>query len=257
MTLPLDPLILGSGPGLVLAHGAGSDVRDSFGPLPELLAECHTVVGADYPGSGGVPLPSGPLTLDLLADRLVASADAAGLSTFAVSGFSMGSAVAVRTATRHPDRIDALVLSAGLAAANPRLRLVADTWGALVRAGDSDALASYLSLLVNSRAWLDQRTPEQVREQVLLFGCGTPPGTEAHLELLGGLDVRGELGRVRVPTLVVSPTDDLLLTPADHRRLAAGITGSVLVPIDCGHALASERPREWAEATGRFLASAR
>jgi pimeloyl-ACP methyl ester carboxylesterase len=256
MALPLDPLITGTGPGLVLAHGAGSDVRDSFGPLPELLAGRHTVVGADYPGSGGVPLPAGPLTLDLLADRLVASADAAGLGAFAVSGFSMGSAVAVRAATRHPDRVRALVLSAGLAAANPRLRLVADTWRALVRAGDADTLASYLSLLVNSRAWLGQRTSEQVREQVLLFGRDAPPGTEAQLELLSGIDVRGELDRVRVPTLVVSPADDLLLTPADHRGLAAGIADSVLVSIDCGHALAGERPWEWAEATGCFLASA-
>lgn len=240
---------------MVLAHGAGSDVRDSFGPLLELLAERHTVVGTDYPGSGRVPLPAGPLTLDLLADRLVASADDAGLATFAVSGFSMGSAVAVRTAIRHPDRVDALVLSAGLAAVNSRLRLVVDTWRALVRAGDSGTLASYLSLLVNSRAWLDKRTPEQVREQILLFGRNTPPGTEAQLELLGGIDVRGELGRVRAPTLVVSPADDLLLTPADHGRLAAGITDSTLVSIDCGHALASECPREWAEVTERFLDS--
>ncbi|WP_019609917.1 alpha/beta fold hydrolase [Nocardiopsis sp. CNS-639] len=256
MALSLTPLILGSGPGLVLAHGAGSDVRDSFGPLPELLAEHHTVVGADYPGSGGVPLPAGPLTLDLLADHLVASADAAGLADFAVVGFSMGSAVAVRAATRHPDRVGALVLSAGLARTSPRLRLVTDTWQALARGGDADILASYLSLLVNSRAWLDQRTPEQVREQVRLFGQGAPAGTGAHLDLLGGIDVLGELGLVRVPTLVVSPSDDLLLTPADHRRLASGIAGSVLVSIDCGHALASERPGEWADAVREFLGSA-
>ncbi|MEV2278062.1 alpha/beta hydrolase [Nocardiopsis sp. NPDC049922] len=253
MTPTTPPLITGSGPGLLLAHGAGSDVQDSFGPLLPALAERYTVVGADYPGSGAQPPTDDALSLDLLADRVVGSADEAGLGTFAVVGFSMGTAVAVRAATRHPDRVRALVLSAGLAAPSPRLRLAVDTWRALERSENPEVLAAYLSLLVNSRAWLDGRSHEQIRAQISRFQEAVPTGSGAQLELLRGVDVRGDLAHVTVPTLVVSPTDDLLVSPGHSRELLAGIDGARLVELDCGHAVADECAREWTDAITGFL----
>jgi pimeloyl-ACP methyl ester carboxylesterase len=47
---------LGSGPGLLLAHGAGSSTANTYGPILEGLAARHTVVGIDYPGSGDTPV---------------------------------------------------------------------------------------------------------------------------------------------------------------------------------------------------------
>nr|WP_231509829.1 alpha/beta fold hydrolase [Streptosporangium roseum] len=76
----------GSGPGLLLAHGAGGGIAANFGPIMDGLAARHTVVGVDYPGSGATPTPAAPLELDDLADQLVAAADAEGLDTFAVCG---------------------------------------------------------------------------------------------------------------------------------------------------------------------------
>ncbi|GAB3213872.1 Pimeloyl-ACP methyl ester carboxylesterase [Marinactinospora thermotolerans DSM 45154] len=248
-----DALVCGFGPGLLLAHGAGSDIQDSYGPLIAPLALGNTVVGPDYPGSGGTPAPSGPPTLDALADHIVESALRAGVETFAVSGFSMGTAVAVRTATRHPARVTALVLSAGLARPDIRLRLAVGTWRALLGSGDARGLASYLTLLVNSPAWLRGRSEAEVEEQLALFAEGMPPGTDGQLDLLSRLDVRGDLGRVGVPTLVVSPVDDLLVPPEHSRELAEGIPGAELVELDCGHAIAAERPAEWAALIGDFL----
>ncbi|GAA2280245.1 hypothetical protein GCM10010430_77780 [Kitasatospora cystarginea] len=37
--------VMGSGPGLVLAHGAGSSIAGTYGPILEGLAAGHTVVG--------------------------------------------------------------------------------------------------------------------------------------------------------------------------------------------------------------------
>lgn len=48
-------LVHGRGPGLLLAHGAGSDIEDSYGPILETLAGRRTVIGPDYPGSGDTP----------------------------------------------------------------------------------------------------------------------------------------------------------------------------------------------------------
>ncbi|MGN5376655.1 alpha/beta fold hydrolase [Streptomyces lasalocidi] len=75
----------------------------------------HTVVGVDYPGSGRTPTASAPLELEALADQLVAAADAEGLDTFAVCGYSLGGPVAIRAAVRRPARVTSLVLSATFA----------------------------------------------------------------------------------------------------------------------------------------------
>lgn len=66
---------LGSGPGLLLAHGAGSSLAGTYGPVLEALAARHTVVGVDYPGSGDTPRSTTPLSVDDLADQLIAAAD--------------------------------------------------------------------------------------------------------------------------------------------------------------------------------------
>ncbi|MYU24148.1 alpha/beta fold hydrolase [Streptomyces sp. SID8352] len=248
------PLVLGSGPALVLAHGAGSDVRDSYGPVLDALAERHTVIGPDYPGSGSAPLTDAPLTLDALADHVVAAGLRSGAETFAVSGFSMGTAVAVRAAVRHPGRVTALVLSSGFARPNARLRLVVDVWRALGRSGDGRSLAAYLSLVVGGASWLDERTPGELEEQLVQFAAGLPPGTDRQLALLETVDVTGDLGSVRVPTLVVSPREDVLATPFHSRELADGIPGAELATLDCGHAIAAERPADWARLVTDFLA---
>ncbi|SOD59215.1 Pimeloyl-ACP methyl ester carboxylesterase [Streptomyces zhaozhouensis] len=107
--------VAGTGPGLLLAHGATGSVEDNFAPVLAALAAEHTVVAPDYPGSGGTPVAAAPLDLDELTDAVVDSAVRSGVDRFAVLGFSLGTLVAVRAAVRHPERVTALVLTAGFA----------------------------------------------------------------------------------------------------------------------------------------------
>ncbi|GAA5072465.1 alpha/beta fold hydrolase [Nocardia iowensis] len=253
-TSALTALVRGTGPGLLLAHGASSDIQDSFGPLVDRLAREHTVVGPDYPGSGATPRAEKPLTADELADQLVAAADRAGLNTFAVLGFSTGSPIAVRTAIRHPDRVTALVLSAGLARPNPRLRLVVETWRALAAAGDPRSLAAYLVLIGWSARWLDERSATELDTLIEAITSALPAGADDQLDLLTRIDVRADLGAIRVPTLVVAAAHDQVVSSAHSRELLAGIPGARYVELDSGHALADERPGEWAQIVIDFLA---
>lgn len=246
--------VWGSGPGLLLAHGAGSDVQDSFGPVIESLSVSRTVVGPDFPGSGSTPPANGPLNLDMLADGIVESAVQAGADSFAISGFSMGTAVAVRAAVRHPERVTALVLSAGFAFPTPQLRLAVETWRSLARRDPAGReLAAYLSLMVGGPDWLDGRSGAEVEEQLRLFAAGMPPGADAQLALFDHIDVRPDLARIRVPVLVVSAARDLLITPVHSRELLDAIPGAKSVVLEAGHALAAERPAEWAEVVRDFL----
>lgn len=212
------------------------------------LAEANTVVAVDYPGSGRTPRATAPLTLDGLADGLVDAALRAGQEQFTVAGFSTGAAVAVRIATRHRQRVTGLVLSAGFAHPNARLRLVVATWRRLAASGDTRSLAAYLTLLGWSPGWLDDRPGREIGALVDTIGSALPAGADDQLDLLTRVDVRSELAGIRVPTVVIAGAHDSVVSASHAAELATGIPTARLVELDSGHALASERPAEWAEA---------
>jgi pimeloyl-ACP methyl ester carboxylesterase len=234
--------LLGAGPSLVLVHGTGSDGMSSWGTVVEALTAEHTVLLPNLPGSGGSPLPGDALHIDVIADQVVATAQKAGLESFAVAGASLGAAVAIKVAARHPDRVLALATVAGYAQLRPTLRLNLELWAAMQARGDAD-LGKFLVSLSFSERYL-ARVPTETLQQIITQFAGDPsPGTAAQIAFTLGIDVRGDLGAVRTPTLVVAPTEDRFVAPEHSAELAAGIPGATLVAITGGHASIFEDPQ--------------
>lgn len=109
-------------------HGVGA-TRAIWGRVVERLAADHTVTALDVPGFGDSP-PVGPgFDLDEVADTVADGLAAAGVPTpLRLVGHSLGGAVALTLAHRHPDAVGGLVLvaPAGLA---PRPPWLADALG--------------------------------------------------------------------------------------------------------------------------------
>ncbi|WP_438483766.1 alpha/beta fold hydrolase [Streptomyces sp. S186] len=253
-TSTLGRLVRGNGPGLLLAHGAGGGIDANYGPLLDVLAAQHTVVGPDYPGTGRTERADAPLTLDGLADELVAAAVEEGLETFAIAGYSLGCPVAIRAATRHPDRVTALVLTAGFAHPDPRFLLAARLWRDLLRAGELEQLAGFLTLMGLSSPVLDAIAQDDLDTTLTTTAATIPPGTPEHVQLLiDGVDVRADLAAIAVPTLVISTALDQLVSPHHHRQLADAIPGARYAEIASGHLPFIERPEEWATLIRDFL----
>jgi pimeloyl-ACP methyl ester carboxylesterase len=257
MAEPFSHVVLGSGPGLLLAHGGGGGITGNFGPLLSDLATTHTVVGPDYPGSGATPRSSEPLVLDDLADGLVRAAVDAGVERFAVLGYSLGTAVAVRIATRHPERVTGLVLTAGFAHPDNRLRLAAQVWRALLDTGDRELTARTLTLLAMGRPTLDALEPAALDAAIAGLADFLPPGSPEQVDLVASVDTRAELGRIAVPTLVIATTEDGLTGVGLSRELAAGIPGAELVEVAAGHGITTEAPGAWLAAIRSLLARVR
>ncbi|MFI9803803.1 alpha/beta fold hydrolase [Streptomyces sp. NPDC052301] len=256
MPTPYARTVHGSGPGLLLAHGAGGSVEANYGPIIGGLAAEHTVVGIDYPGSGQTPDTHEPLELDDLADQLVAAADAEGLGTFAICGYSLGGPVAIRAAVRHPERVTALVLSATFASLDTRTDLTAAIWHQLYESGHHLLLAQYMTHLALSTPALNSLTPTQVRAAAEQTASAVPAGTGVQVDLVRRADVRADLAAIAVPTLVVVTTrDNLIPAPLQH-ELAAAIPGARTTELATGHLPFLEQPNQWLELITGFLGRA-
>jgi pimeloyl-ACP methyl ester carboxylesterase len=244
---------LGSGPGLLLAHGAGSSLAGTYGPVLEALAARHTVVGIDYPGSGDTPRSTTPLSVDDLADQLVAAADAEGLDRFAVSGFSLGGPVAIRAAARHPERVTALVLTAAFPRRDNRLALATSVWSKIAASGDRELLAEFLLMMALGAQVLESMPTEQLQQTLGYTAATAADGSSEQTDLVGQVDVRDDLAGITVPTLVVSTTEDRLTSTALHRQLAETIPDAQLAEIATGHLPMLERTDEWLQLITDFL----
>ncbi|MFF7410855.1 alpha/beta fold hydrolase [Streptomyces lydicus] len=254
---PLSTTVAGdpAGPGLLLAHGATGSVEGNYGALlPALAASGHRVVAPDYPGSGETPRTTGPLELDALTDAMVAEAVSAGLETFTVVGYSMGTAVAVRAAARHPARVRGLVLTAGLAKADARTRVWLDLWLRLLARGDYTGFAQAGVLSAFSPEYFNAMSPAEQAAALDPDPARRPAGAAEQAALVGRVDTTGDLAGISVPTLVIATTRDELLHPDHSRHLAEHIPGAAYAEIATGHLPMVERPEEWQELIATFLA---
>lgn len=246
----LPSVVRGTGPGLVLVHGAGATSESTYGPLVSGLAAGYGVVAPDY---SRLPTDAA-VDIDALADWHVEAALRAGCERFAMIGHSLGSMIATRAAVRHPDRVTALVLTSAFARAPASTRLKLRVWRDLLD-GDRVLLARFLMSLMLSDRYLDAMTEEQLDGFAELIALTVSPGSVEQLELVLRLDVRADLAKVRVPTLVIATSDDRLVPAAMSDELIDHLSAAVSAALPCGHLPALECPQEWQRLIGDFLAA--
>jgi pimeloyl-ACP methyl ester carboxylesterase len=101
----------GSGPALIMLHGAGGNLRDyTYGLLPR-FAKNHTVIAFDRPGHGySQNLPTDSATLDEQSNLLRKAAMQLGVKEAIVMGYSYGGALSLNMAVHNPEFVKGLVL---------------------------------------------------------------------------------------------------------------------------------------------------
>jgi pimeloyl-ACP methyl ester carboxylesterase len=103
--------IHGTGQPLVLLHGAFSAIGTSFGALLPGLAESRQVIAFELQAHGRTADIDRPLSIELMADDTAAALHYLGIERADIFGYSMGAAVALHLAIRHPQVARKLVLA--------------------------------------------------------------------------------------------------------------------------------------------------
>ncbi|MGV9992461.1 bifunctional 3-oxoadipate enol-lactonase/4-carboxymuconolactone decarboxylase PcaDC [Streptomyces sp. NPDC003374] len=225
-------------PVLILGPSLGTTWHMWDRQVPE-LAQQWRVLRFDLPGHGGAPAyPAG--SVSDLADRLLATVDALGVQRFGYAGCALGGAVGVELALRHPERLASLALIA----ASPRFG-TADEFrqrGVIVRTNGLDPIAR-----TSPDRWFTAgfaAAQPAITDWAVQMVRTTDPGCYiSACEALAAFDVRPELGRVGVPTLVLVGSEDQVTGPAEARTLVAGIPDARLAVVPgASHLVPVEQP---------------
>lgn len=99
----------GDGSPLVLLHGGMLNIDAQMRELIEVLSPRHRVVAVEQQGHGRTADIDREITPAALATDVVALFDHLGIDRAHVLGHSMGAAVALELAVRHPDRVRSVV----------------------------------------------------------------------------------------------------------------------------------------------------
>ena len=225
-------------PVLILGPSLGTTWHMWDRQVPE-LAKQWRVFRFDLPGHGGAPAhPVG--SVGELASRLLATLDALGVQRFGYAGCALGGAIGLELALRHPERLASLAVIA----ASPRFG-TADEFrqrGVIVRTNGLDPIAR-----TSPDRWFTggfAAAQPAITDWAVQMVRTTDPGCYiAACEALAAFDVRPELGRVGVPTLVLVGSEDKVTGPAEARTLVAGIPDARLAVVPgASHLVPVEQP---------------
>jgi pimeloyl-ACP methyl ester carboxylesterase len=239
---PATWLEAGSGPPLVLVHGAGGSA-ELWQPQLDGLGDAAHLVAPDLPGHGPLGGPGGP-SIAAYAEWLEAFLDALGTGRVVLAGHSMGGAVAQTLALARSERLAGLIL----VGTGARLRVLVRILE-LLRERPVEGLS-----LIRELSYAAGTPRERVAVADRVLREGAPLVTLGDLLACDRFDVRERLGDIRIPTLVVTGAEDRL-TPLKYGRfLASAIPGARLVEVaGAGHFPQLEQPEAVNGAIREFL----
>ncbi|MCE1185604.1 acetoin dehydrogenase dihydrolipoyllysine-residue acetyltransferase subunit [Zoogloea sp.] len=235
---------------MVLIHGFGGDLNNWLFNH-EALAADRAVYALDLPGHGESSKDVGEGSLEALADTVADFMAAVGVDGAHLVGHSMGGAVALMLARRHPARVRSLSLicSAGLGE-----EINSAYIDGFVAAGNRNALKPVLADLFADSSLVTRQLVDDLLKYKRLEGVGQALST-----LSGKLFVNGRqssvlaqgLGALGKPVLVIWGEEDRIIPVAHARALSGGVQVEVLG--NRGHMVQMEAANDVNRVIARFL----
>ena len=215
-------------------------------------------IALDLPGSGDSDKPAGPYSTEGYADQVTAFLDAIGVEQAHVAGVSLGAAVGMHLAARHPARVRSLSLHSPWHRTDAYLSAVVEMWRTAARSHPTvaDAVIEAIFPLCFTPEMYAQR-PDFVDTLVEFVRSRPAQHLDAFLaqtEAALTHDCSQVLGEIGVPTLVTVGAHDLVCSPRFAEPISKAIPGSELVVFNhLSHGGLHEDPETFNRTTLDFL----
>jgi 3-oxoadipate enol-lactonase len=251
----------GEGDAVVCVHGLGGTSNTWTALMPALAG--YRVVRLDLPGSGRSHTGSGSLSIERLADAVLAACSRLNIARAHLLGHSMGTIVCQHLAAAQPKLVRSMALFGPLMAPSDAARAGIRTRAGKARSEGLAGMQEIAQALMNGAISADsrQRSPAAaafVRESLTRQD---PEGYARTCEALA--DARpAAMERIEAPTLLVSGDEDSVAPPQAVRAMAERFTGvkagvRTVVLSRCGHWTPIERPDECMRELRSFLPAQR
>jgi 3-oxoadipate enol-lactonase len=232
---------------LALIHSLALDGSIWNGVVERLDGQIE-ILTYDCRGHGRSGRDAAYFTTELFANDLAELLDHVGWASAAVAGCSMGGCVAQAFAGQYTSRVSALGLidtTAWYGEGAPK------NWGERATAARSKGLAGLVEFQVSR--WFSERFriahPELVREMTEVFLGNDLECYAATCVMLGNVDLRSMLPRLRMPVAVIVGEEDYATPVAMAQQLHESIRGSTLTilpggrhltPVECPDQIAAQ-----------------
>jgi len=190
------------------------------------------VLRYDTRGHGRSDATPGDYTISQLAGDVLQLLDFLRLERVFFCGLSMGGAIGIYLGCYAPQRFQKLALCNTAAKFG-----TAETWNAriqAVRSGGMKAVAAGVLERWLTREFRDAHSAE-TQATLAMLESANPLGYLSCCAAVRDVDARPYLGRVSVPSLVLTGTHDPVTPPSEARYLVSSIPGSRYAEVSAAH----------------------
>ncbi|MBN8926610.1 MAG: pyrimidine utilization protein D [Rhodospirillales bacterium] len=244
-------------PFVVLSAGLGG-LAGYWAPQMTALRRRYRVLAYDQRGTGRnrQDLPDGYAIADMAAE-VAAMLDAARIERCHFVGHALGGLVGLALAQAAPERLRALVVVNGWAAADAHTRRCFETRLALLGGSGPAAYVRAQPLFLYPAAWMAGNAARLEAEDANGLAHFQGEATlRRRIDALLRFDARPLLPEIRTPTLLVASQDDMLVAPQQSDALAAGLPNATLHTLPWGgHAVNVTAPDAFESVMMPFLAA--
>ena len=250
---------IGGGRPLLVLNGFGATSADWDPSFIDRLASSNELILLNNRGIGGSTDDGQPFDIAKLADDAAHVIETLGIERACVMGWSMGGFIAQAFALNYANHVDKLVLLSTDPGGIEADLAVPDVWSELIDlSGTPNEQARRLLFLL---------FPNDVAESFYReFGDMVAAArAELPVELLNRQSaamgawhrngVASQLREIRMPVLIATGTEDIVIPPSNGLKLLNAIPGAWLAQFPhAGHAFVAQYPLALADLINSFLA---
>jgi 3-oxoadipate enol-lactonase len=247
--------VWGKGHPLILIAGYTCD-HLFWVPILEQLSQKFQVVVFDNRGIGQTKDQGGPLSVELMADDVMALSQALGLKRPHILGQSMGGTIAQQIGYRYSDQIGKLMIMNSTAKWRLAVLFALEALLKMRKAGvDFEIVFQMFLAWIFGESFLQDQNSVQAFKQFFLENLHPQSieNQERQFAVLKQFDGRKQLAAIKAPTLVIRSKQDLTVLADEAEWMAAEIPHAKLTVCDCGHGCVAEIPDQAVELLIRFL----
>lgn len=222
-------------PPLILSSGLGGSAH-YWKPNIAALADHFHVIAYDHRGTGRSDraLPD-VVTVDDLANDIVALMDALGIARAHLIGHAAGGVAGLALALKAPERLGTLIIVNGWATADPHFLRCFEARLNLLRHAGVEAFLRAQPIFLYPAGWISEHSAALDAElaQQLADFPGVPT-MEKRIAALAAFDIADRLGTIVTPMLALATADDMLVPASCSRALANHIPHCAFAVMERG-----------------------